>query len=88
MYIPPFYNSKFVNKDGYLTGDQQIFIDTLIREMRSSLGSDGLEVPQQTTANINSIVASMPVKTLMFHDIDTNELKVIMNGVVKVIPVI
>ncbi len=87
MNVPPFYNAKFVESNGFLTTAQQIFMDTLINEMQISLGVNGLEVPQQTTANIAQIAVMEPNKTLLLHDIDTNELKVIRNGVVGVITV-
>lgn len=87
MNVPPFYNAKFVESNGFLTTAQQIFMDTLINEMQISLGVNGLEVPQQTTANITQIAVMEPNKTLLLHDIDTNELKVIRNGVIGVITV-
>lgn len=88
MNIPPFFNAKFVDDSGFLTTSQQLFLDNLINEMQISLGDNGIEVPQQTTVNINEIAVAEPNRTLLLHDIDTNELKVIRNGVVGVITVV
>lgn len=87
MNVPPFFNAKFVENNGYLTTQQQIFLDTLVKEMQASLGANGIEIPQQTTANITQIAAMEPNRTLMLHDVDTNELKVIMNGVIGTVTV-
>lgn len=86
MNIPPFFNDKYVDDKGYLTSAQQIFNDQLNQAMQSDLSDNGWQLPNQTTANINTIAPVMKNGT-MWYDTDTNEFKVLINGVVKVVTV-
>lgn len=87
MIIPPFLNFKWVNNDGSLTPETQIYEDQLNQAMQNSLSDNGWTLPQQTTANITTIATDMPDGT-MFYDTDTNEFKIIVNGVVRVVQLV
>ena len=73
MRVPIFYDD----------GDQQKFQDELNQEMRANISDDGFVTPSQPTANITDLSADMPNGT-SWYDTDTHEMKVRINGVVKV----
>lgn len=84
MNIPPFLNCQYVDERGYLTPAQQIFIDQMNQLFQMNLSDNGWQLPHQTTANIAQIAPSMKDGT-MWYDTDTNEPKMKVAGVVKVI---
>lgn len=84
MNIPTFVRVKFVQADGYLTPEMQLYNDELNQVLQNALSDNGWTVPQLTTAQITAIAPKMPSGTL-WYDIDTNQLKGKINGVVTVI---
>lgn len=76
MRIPPYADFN----------DQNLYQDDLNQEMQANLSDDGWVQPSQTTDNITSLAAGMPNGTF-WYDTDTNEMKVLVNGVVKVVQV-
>lgn len=87
MNIPPFLNDKYVDEQGYLTASQQIFNDQMNQLMQANLSDNGWQQPNQTTANINLIAPFMQNGT-MWYDTDTDEPKIKVAGVVRVIPTV
>jgi hypothetical protein len=87
MKLPIYLNTKFVDKNGMLTSDMQHYMDNQSQTLHDGLGDDGWTLPQQTTANINTIAPNMPNGT-MWYDTNTNEFKVLIAGVVKVVTVV
>jgi len=84
MNIPTFVNIKFVQSDGYLTPEMQLYNDELNQALQNGLSNNGWTVPRLTTAQITLIAPKMPDGTL-WYDKDTNQLKGRINGVVTVI---
>ena len=87
MIIPPFLNYKWVNEQGYLTTETQIYEDSLNRVMQNSLSDNGWTLPQQTTANITAVAPSQP-DGVMWYDTTTDEFKVKVSGVVRVVQLV
>ncbi len=84
MRIPTFINLQYVDEKGWLTPELQNFTDDLNQAMQESLSDDGWRFPQLTTAQITSIAGSQPNGTA-WYDITTDEPKMKVAGVVKVI---
>lgn len=88
MRIPTFTRQKFTESDNLTAPVQQIF-DVFFQQAQENLSDDGLVVPSRTTTDITSIANpanenSRPNGTL-WYDSTTNELKVKINGIVKVV---
>jgi hypothetical protein len=66
--------------------DALIYHTQLNQSLQDGISNNGYEIPNQSTANISDLSAIKPNGT-MWYDKDTNELKVSINGVVKVIQV-
>lgn len=82
--IPNFQSSQFVDKNGNLMPNWQITLNQLFNQLQSYLSNEGLKVPQQTTANINTLNTDKSIGVLLY-DSNANELKVNINGVFKTI---
>lgn len=75
MNIPTFENAKIANEEGYWSDVLlRMWID-LFNELLAHAGQQGLDVPQQTTANRNFIEPTAPNGRLLW-DTNTNELYV------------
>lgn len=66
MKIPGFLNMQFVQEDGLLTPEMGRYNENLNRAMQDALSDNGWTVPQQTSANITTISASMPDGTIWY----------------------
>jgi hypothetical protein len=89
MKVPTFTKQKFVEEDGNLAPPMDQMLDVFFQQAQENLSNDGFVIPAQTTDTINYILSpsnqnSKPDGTLLY-DSQTNELKVRINGVVKVI---
>jgi hypothetical protein len=92
MKIPPFTRYKFVENNGELSAAAEHMLDVFFQQAQENLSDDGLVVPSLPTSDINYISSSSnqnarPNGTL-WYDYLTNELKVKINGVVKIIQTI
>jgi hypothetical protein len=91
MLVPNFVHDKAVNveppNEGHFTEQWVIFISQLIDQLQTNLSNEGYVVPGQTTDNISVIAASEQAQNgiRLLVDTDTNELKAIVNGVVKTV---
>ena len=91
MRIPTFPRVKFVHENGELTAEVQNNFDVFFQQAQLNLSDDGLVVPSRSTGDINAIAAidnpnTRPDGTL-WYDTITLELKVKIDGVVKVVTV-
>ena len=84
MNIPVFQNVRYVNNDGYLTPEIQVYEDNLNRVFQGGLSDNGWTLPQVTTANIALVAPNMPNGTL-WYDSDLDQIKAKVAGVVVVI---
>lgn len=72
----------------YMEGQDRVLRDDeLYQAMEEDLSDNGWQTPQQTTADITNIASSMRNGT-MWYDTDTDELKVKVAGVVRVLQLV
>lgn len=88
MIIPSFQNVQFVDDDGYLTTQMQMYNDELNNVLRNGLSDNGWTVPIITSANLTLLEAlpvfdRMPNGTLWMV-IDEAPLPIINELVVKI----
>ena len=57
MIIPTFQAVKFVDENGYLTSQMQLYNDELNNVLRNGLSDNGWTLPTVTQAQLASIVA-------------------------------
>lgn len=57
MIIPSFQNIKFVEEDGYLTSQMQMYNDELNNTLRNGLSDNGWTIPEVTSAQLTEILA-------------------------------
>lgn len=76
MNIPPYNRYNDVELDN----------DLLRRTLQGGLSDNGWTLPQQSTANIESISSQMPDGT-MWYDTGSNSFKVKIDGLVKTVTV-
>lgn len=88
MYIPQFYITQLVDKDGFLTSEMKLYNDELSQSLQNGLSDNGWTLPLQKTANIAAI-AALPTTQLgtMWYDTDTNQFKILTNIGVQVVTV-
>ena len=79
MIIPVFSSVKFVDNDGFLTPDMQIYEDELNQALQNGLSDNGWTLPQITAANLALIAPKMPDGT-MWYETDNKEFVVKING--------
>lgn len=89
MNVPTFTKQKFVDEDGNLSAPIAQMLDVFFQQAQENLSNDGIVIPSKTTSDINYIFSasnqnSKPDGTILY-DSQTNQLKVRINGVVKVI---
>lgn len=69
MEIPTFLNLKYVQNDGYLTSEMQLYNDELNRVLRNGLGDTGWTLPVVTQIELTSLAPTMPDGTIWYvHD--------------------
>lgn len=88
MIIPTFQNAQYVERDGYLTSQMQLYNDELNNVLRNGLSDNGWTVPIITSANLTALESlpafdKMPNGTLWMV-IDEAPLPVINELVVKI----
>ena len=91
MIIPTFQNVQFVDEDGYLTTQMQMYNDELNNVLRNGLSDNGWTLPQVTQAQLTSILnlpsdQAVPNGTIWYvHDDDTlvYEVVVLINGALR-----
>lgn len=76
---------QWFDKDGNMLPEvHNVFIQTW-HELQTKLSQEGFVVPQQTTANINLLVDPNKSTGAFIYDSDTDQMKVNINGVWKVV---
>ena len=73
MNIPTFLNIQWVDKNGHLTPDVQIYEDRLNQVMQDSLSDNGWTVPQIKVKELLQIMAlpnPMPNGTIYYVTVD------------------
>jgi hypothetical protein len=95
MKVPNYFTTKFVDDQGYLTPEYQVFFQDLITQMQINLSDEGFRIPQQTTATIAQLKSSFnsqPKPNVYFGDLlydsTTDEAKINIAGTFKVIQVV
>jgi|GEM_PF-1430014 len=91
MIIPTFQSVKFVEEDGYLTTQMQLYSDELNNVLRNGLSDNGWTLPQVTQAQLAVIdaltgIEAMPNGTIWnVHDDDTMVYEVVVkiNGALR-----
>src|SRR5882724_9171565 len=91
MIIPSFQNVQFVDADGYLTTQMQMYNDELNNILRNGLSDNGWTLPEVTQTQLMDIIAlpsdqTMPNGTIWYvHDDDTMiyEVVVLINGALR-----
>lgn len=87
MQIPNLPIGPVTNENGEMTSDWINFMSQLITELQLNLNNEGYRLPPQTTANINDLVDADKSTGAMVYDSDTNEFKVNIAGVWRVVTV-
>lgn len=60
MLIPVFADVQYVNEDGFLTPEMQIYNDILNQSLQGGLSDNGWTFPEITAANLALIAPDMP----------------------------
>jgi len=82
MFIPAFFNVKYIDESGFLTDDALSYEDLLNQSFQNGLSDNGWTFPQITAANLVLIEPSMPDGTVWYET--TNDLLVIkINGALR-----
>lgn len=71
MIIPTFQNVQYVEKDGYLTAQMQLYNDELNTVLRNGLSDNGWTLPTVTRAELLNIMSlpadqQMPIGTMWY----------------------
>lgn len=85
MNIPNFSHTPVIGKDGKFTDEWAQIIQGLLTQLNTNASEEGLHAPQQTTDNITKLNTTTSTSSFVY-DKDTNQMKVNINGVFKVIP--
>ncbi len=64
MIIPTFQSVKFVDEEGYLTSQMQMYNDEMNNILRNGLSDNGWTLPEVTKAELAKIVA-LPLEQQM-----------------------
>jgi len=69
LNTPAFYNFKFVDPQGNLTSEAQLFMASVNQAMVGALSDEGWTFPQHTTAEITALAAgsTLPNGTTWFN---------------------
>ncbi len=92
MTIPTFTQHKATDREGAYTRDAQEYNDQLNQYLQENVSEDGFVMPNRTTVDINQIADPTNPNTLsngtVWYDTNTNELKVKVNNVVRIIQLV
>lgn len=86
MEIPVFAHTQYVQEDGYLTSEMQLYNTELNQILRNGLSGNGWTLPTVTQAQLTEIAPSMPNGTAWYvHDTGTAyyELVIKINGALE-----
>jgi hypothetical protein len=91
MIIPTFQSVQFVDENGFLTSQMQMYNDELNNILRNGLSDNGWTLPEVTQAELASIIAlpvdqALPNGTIWYvHDDVTlvYEVVVLINGALR-----
>jgi hypothetical protein len=91
MIIPTFVSVQYVDKEGYLTSQMQMYNDELNNILRNGLSDNGWTLPTVTQQQLTDIIAlpadqALPNGTIWYvHDDDTvvYEVVVLINGALR-----
>lgn len=91
MIIPSFQNVQFVDQDGFLTTQMQMYNDELNNVLRNGLSDNGWTLPSVTQAQLTAIQAlpsdqQLPNGTVWYvHDTTTAVYEVVVkiNGALR-----
>lgn len=91
MIIPTFVSVQYVDKEGYLTSQMQMYNDELNNILRNGLSDNGWTLPTVTQAQLTAIRAlpsdqALPNGTIWYvHDANTAvyEVVVLINGALR-----
>lgn len=91
MIIPTFVSVQYVDKEGYLTSQMQMYNDELNNILRNGLSDNGWTLPIVTQQQLADIIAlpadqALPNGTIWYvHDDDTlvYEVVVLINGALR-----
>jgi|15BtaG_2_1085339.scaffolds.fasta_scaffold00113_25 hypothetical protein len=86
MKVPNLSIGQFTDKEGHLTPEAKNFFALLIQNMQADLSDEGIVAPSQSTATITSLASS--TNGAILYDSSTDELKVNIGGVMKVVQVV
>lgn len=91
MIIPTFSSVQFVDEEGYLTSQMQMYNDELNNILRNGLSDNGWTLPTVTQQQLADIIAlptdqALPNGTIWYvHDTGTSvyEVVVLINGALR-----
>jgi len=87
MITPNLPMGRWMDESGHPTPEMAGVFAQLISELQQNLSNEGYKVPQQPTANVQSLNTTQSIGALLY-DSDTNELKVNINGTFRVVQVV
>jgi hypothetical protein len=67
MYIPVFADVKYVQANGFLTPEMQIYNDQLNQALQNGLSDNGWTFPPITAANLAIVSPQMPDGTAWYE---------------------
>lgn len=82
MFIPVFADIKYVQSNGYLTPEMQIYHDQLNQSLQNGLSNNGWTLPQITGANLVAVESQMPNGT-MWYESDIHQVVIKINGALR-----
>ena len=91
MIIPTFQSAQYVDENGYLTSQMQLYNDELNNVLRNGLSDNGWTLPEVTQAELTEIIAlpadqALPNGTVWYvHDTGTAVYEVVVkiNGALR-----
>lgn len=89
MIIPTFQNALYVEKNGYLTSQMQLYNDELNTVLRNGLSDNGWTIPQVTQQQLTDIAnlpadQQMPNGTMwVVTDLSPQELVIKLDGALR-----
>ena len=88
MNVPNVLTEKMVDEKGYLTPAWRQYHTQMNSQMNTYLSNEGIVIPKQNTEDTTKILTSStsPVGKILY-DSQTNQLKVNINGVIKIIQI-
>lgn len=80
MNIPIFSNIKYVQENGFLTPEMQIYNDELNQSLQNGLSNNGWTFPPITASKLATVSSIMPSGTV-WYETDNNLFVGKVNGV-------